>query len=151
MGCCFTSVGPKQSRVSAHSRTGNTVIFHDDQVVFSSTGCCIGHLYATDNHLHYVSKRKGRKQCLTRYKRRFRLSRVNRVEVIKDCYVEYGKSKCMKFPSGLKLSIGTNTTLVVAMHDAETLASKLTQITGGKTATLVTYRPNYFYRMCCFY
>ncbi len=149
MGCCLTSQHRVAKDIMIHSKVGDTVILDGDKVVLSSRGCCMGTLYTTDNFLHYVSRLRGVEHCFMRSKKRFRLSKIARVEVIQDKLVQYRDSKCIRLSPGLKISVDTNTTLWIAMHEAESFASELVKVTGGTTATLITERPNYFYTIFC--
>ena len=104
----------------------------------------MGALYTTNDALHYVSKRRGRKHFYLRSRKQFKLSQISGVEVVADKVVQYGKYKCIKLSPGLKISVGSDTTLLVAMHDAATFGSELVQVSAGKNTSLIISPRNIF-------
>ena len=129
MGCCLcrpdTDVVHDDS-VSAHARVGDIAfVYRYGHSMIK--GCCSGLMYIREDILYYETVCSGR-LCCKCCRRAFNVRDITSVEVVGN-RMEIFQNKFIVLNPGLKITVkshsGSNTTIIVAMPDAQEFAAQL--------------------------
>lgn len=128
MGCCLcrpdTDVVQDVS-VTAHTRVGDIAfVYRYGQSMIK--GCCSGLMYIREDVLYYETVCSGR-LCCKCCRRAFNVRDIISVEVV-NSRIERFHNKFLVLNPGLKITVKPNTTIIVAMPDAQEFAAQLNRL-----------------------